>query len=464
VNPKPIPVITYSGSANFCLASDVKLSAGNEYNSYQWYKDGDAIGGAIDSIYMAGDEGVYTVLVSNKSCSGESAPVSVTGSSPVTISADKDPVICSGDAVTLSTGSASSYQWKIDGDDISGASGQSYSATKTGEYSVYATDAFGCSALSGSIVVTVKSAPSPEVDVDGETEFCAGGYTILSTGEYEAYRWKRNGVPMPGATYQQMLITATGFYTVTVTNENGCLGTAAAIEIVVNPLPDNTLSPSGAMSICSNEDLILSVPEGASYQWVRNEELIENVTGSTLQVVLSGTYKVYLESEAGCKNVSPAAIVFIKQAPEVPVITFSGTSLTSTEAFKYKWFKNGAQIAEATSQELLLSSNGAYYVVTSSENGCSSQSETYMVTNLSEDEIQTVGSLIQVFPNPIKDGINIVATAEGSYRLYDMSGRLVTKGEVAKGKTSIEGSKLSPGIYNLMLDVEGKSFQLKMLK
>jgi hypothetical protein len=71
----------------------------------------------------------------------------------LTVNALPQPTITQNGNV-LSTQSFSSYQWQLNGNDISNATNQNYTATQNGNYTVVVTDANGCSNTSGVVNVT----------------------------------------------------------------------------------------------------------------------------------------------------------------------------------------------------------------------------------------------------------------------------------------------------------------------
>ena len=73
-----------------------------------------------------------------------------------------------------------------------------------------------------------------------------------------------------------------------------------------------------------------------------------------------------------------------------------------------------------------------------------------------EETIET--PIIQVFPNPAKDRINILFTEvlEGSAKLYDMMGRMVYVNDFYTQAIVIPTQKLSKGIYTLLIMFDGK--------
>src|SRR6185436_7973417 len=63
-----------------------------------------------------------------------------------------------------------------------------------------------------------------------------------------------------------------------------------------------------------------------------------------------GTYAVTLivTNSGGSDTLNVSPMVTLGQAPPLPVITLSGDTLTSSQAYSYQWYFNGSQIAGAT--------------------------------------------------------------------------------------------------------------------
>jgi hypothetical protein len=110
--------------------------------SFQWYRNGAPIAGAIQTSYMlpAGtttlaDSGAsFSVVVTNAGGSATSSAATLTVMDPVAITPGQSQTVTSGDAATFSiaaTGSALSYQWRKNGTPIDGATGASYTTPAT---------------------------------------------------------------------------------------------------------------------------------------------------------------------------------------------------------------------------------------------------------------------------------------------------------------------------------------------
>lgn len=140
---------------------------------------------------------------------------------PVEITGDSQ--ICGAGLAFLSaTGGFDEYQWS------NGSSGQTITAFETSTFTV---TAFldGCPSTSAPFTVTVL--PAPEPVITGPTASCAGEPVTLTTTEpYDTYEWSN------GASDQAVSVTS-GSYTVTVTDQNGCTGTSAAYNVVVENDP-----------------------------------------------------------------------------------------------------------------------------------------------------------------------------------------------------------------------------------
>jgi len=74
---------------------------------------------------------------------------------------------------------------------------------------------------------------------------------------------------------------------------------------------------------------------------------------------------------------------------------------------------------------------------------------------------------IAVYPNPTSNFINIDTKANSNidYKIYDITGKIVTTGIIKVGEThkSISVNKFNLGIYNLKLTINNKSINQKII-
>jgi hypothetical protein len=176
VTSSPSASITASGSTSICAGNSVTLNANTGSGlSYQWQLNGSNLNGATLSTYDATSAGNYSVVVSNTCGSSTSNVISVTtGAAPsAAITATGPTTFCAGGSVTLTanTGTGFTYQWQLNGSNISGATSSTYDAGTSGNYSVIVSDSCGNS-ISNIITVDVISAPGSAGAITGPTSFC----------------------------------------------------------------------------------------------------------------------------------------------------------------------------------------------------------------------------------------------------------------------------------------------------
>ncbi|RYE24697.1 MAG: right-handed parallel beta-helix repeat-containing protein, partial [Sphingobacteriales bacterium] len=208
---------------------------------------------------------------------------------------------CTGGSVVLqaNTGSGYTYQWYRGSSAIPSATGSSYVASVAGNYSVQITDPNAMpSAVTATAVevgVAVIAPPSAIITANGPLTYCNGGSLTLmaNTGAQLWYQWQLNGNNIAGATESDLDVTASGNYTVTVSNL-GCGTTSTITTINQGPL---NVKLGEDTSFCESQVLVLDAGyPGAHYLWN---------TGDTTQKInitnMSGDYSVLVDAGTNCQ-------------------------------------------------------------------------------------------------------------------------------------------------------------------
>ncbi len=360
VNPLPLVSITADGPLSFCSGGSVTLSSssvsGNVWSS----------GEATQTITVT-QSGSYAVTVTDMNgCSASSSPTTVTVNPlPIVSVIASGPLsFCSGGFVTLSSSSVSGNMWS------SGETTQSITINQSGNYAVTVTDVNGCSASSSPTTVMVNPLPIVNVTASGPMSFCDGGSVTLSSTSLTGNFWS-TGESTPSITVNQ-----TGSYSVSVTDGNGCAASSSAVAVVVNPLPDNTISTSGPTAFCAGGSVVLTAAAGNSYAWSTGE------TTQSITVTQSGNYAVTLSNQNGCMSTSPVIPVTVSALPLVSV-TASGVLsfcaggsvvLTSSSATGNVWSTG------ETTESIVVTQSGNYTVTVTNAGGCSTTSTPISVT------------------------------------------------------------------------------------
>ena len=224
--------------------------------------------------------------------------------------------------------------------------------TTSGEYTQTFTAANGCDST---VTLHLTILPLPTPNITGVTTVCEGQTATLTATGGVSYLWE------DGTTTNTYPATVSGFYTVTVTNAEGCSATASA-TVTVNPLPEVAIT--GSTAICPGGSTVLTATGADSYQWSNGS------TNPSIPVNMFGQYSVIGTSSAGC--FSTASVTVLVSQP--PVITVSGntdicagesTTLTANGGVSYMW-SNGS-----TDSAITVNTAGNWQVIGYNENNCS---------------------------------------------------------------------------------------------
>jgi len=144
--------ITAAGKTVLCNGDLIQLQVSTGANqTYQWKKNGLNIPNATSATYWAGETGNYSVEVARDNCLATSNSISVTAYQKPVVSLDQS---------TLRSSHPDGNQWLLNGVPIPGANQTTYTATRTGRYSVR-TSLSGCPSLTSDEVQVVITSTDP---------------------------------------------------------------------------------------------------------------------------------------------------------------------------------------------------------------------------------------------------------------------------------------------------------------
>ena len=333
----PIAAIQPADSA-FCSGDSLLLTANTGTGlTYQWKLNGINIAGATNANYFAKAAGNYTVQVksANNCIKTSILKKLIINSLPTSSITSIKTSFCIGDSVNLIGNAVTglTYQWKLNGTNIVGATNANFYAKQSGQYTLEVTNTKGCKKLSVVKTMTAIDFPNATVTAQSPITFCQGGTVTLSatTGTSLNYVWKKNNVNISGATTASYIANASGSYTVTITNSTGCAITSTPIVVTVNVLPIATITNIGSTSTCQGDSIKLksNVETGFTYQWKRNLVNIPNAIDSNYFAKQSGSYTVAITNANGCLKESTTKTVTINALPIVNLNPINAICLLS---------------------------------------------------------------------------------------------------------------------------------------
>ncbi|HRY32827.1 MAG TPA: gliding motility-associated C-terminal domain-containing protein [Bacteroidales bacterium] len=292
-----------------CDGLSVTLDAGMTGYQYLWNS-----GQSTQSITVSTSQ-VYIVSVTQASCT-LSDSVKVTFIPLPVVHLGPDQSLCEGETALLNAGNPGAfYSWNT------GAMTQQINVYQSGIYSVTVTQS-GCS---GSDTVYINVLPVPQVNLLGDHILCEGDTLTLDAGllGYQ-YSWST------GDTTQTVLVSDSGFYSVTVT-ASGCWGRDTVhVEMIILrvDLGSDTL-------LCPGQSIVLNAGNpGASYLWNTGDTI------RTKTILNNGLYWVEV-SKYLCKARDSIHVGMMQQVDLPDLLNLCGHEYleidAGIEADRYEW-------------------------------------------------------------------------------------------------------------------------------
>ncbi len=303
---------------------------------------------------------------------------------------------CPEDFTVLSANNSigNQYQWLKNGNIIQNANNNYYQAQDSGYYSVEITNLYNCVDTTISIELNKYDLPTASISINGANSFCQGDSIIL-TGNQNAnitYQWYKNGDSIPNANKSILVVKTAGEYKLEIKNINGCSDFSSATSIIVNPIVDASSSTSNATTFCKGGNAIIYASSGIgySYQWYKNDTIINNANSSFYTANSSGNYKVLINNAYQCYDTSNSITIVVNETP-ISNINFSGNSTIcqgdtvtliapKDTGLSYQWKSYGTNLIGATDTVYNVLQTGNYTLVVTNSNNCYTESAQQLIS------------------------------------------------------------------------------------
>lgn len=424
---------------------------------YQWQKEGVAIPGANSLSLVipnatSASLGNYTAVVANAAGSTISDRAIISAAPIYPPAIQKQPgslTVVPGDFAAFNVAASGtqplSYQWRLNGVDISGATTDTYTNDSVnpgdyGNYTVVVSNGAGSVESNPAVLTDATVPPAFNTQLAGKSVLSGSTVTFSITADGTApltYQWRINGTNLAnsavvsGANTPTLTLTGvttayTAQYSVIASNSAGSASSSVANLTVSDPPPVNTSKPPtiltnpASVSAALGETVRFSATASGSpnptYQWQKDGvDLIDvgayagsrtpnlTVTGVPLSFNQS-QFRVVVTNDLGSATSSAATLVVrtlsppaitnqpVNQIAQVGSVAFFTVGVSSYPNPTYQWKKNGVDLANggnilgAQSQTLSINNvataDGATYSVTvSNPAGSVTSNDVVLTTN-----------------------------------------------------------------------------------
>jgi gliding motility-associated-like protein len=347
---------------------DLTVTSGTAPFTYNWSN-----GGSSEDLTNL-QPGVYGVTVTDVFGCSASTTDTIAQPDLLLLSKEVDNVSCYGGndgAIDLTiSGGVTPYTFTWD----TGASTEDLNSLTAGNYSVLVEDANGCTVTDATVINQPDSITIQLVVTDATCNAPNGSINVQVTGGISPYDYSWSN----GATTANLSNVVGGTYTLTVTDENGCVATVTDSVGTTSNIGGYVYA-TDVLCFGGNTGTAIAVIETGNapfnYTWSTGDttNLINNLS--------AGTYSVYVQDAFGCEITidfevyQPDSLIVELYSPEpldgynVSIYEGADGSIQSdvyggTGSVTYIW-SNGS-----TTPNIGGLSAGSYSVIVTDENGC----------------------------------------------------------------------------------------------
>lgn len=437
----PLPVGIIASTNTVCLGSAATCSVVSAATIYSWAPTNFS---TTQSSYAVSPTvaTVYTVSVSDGTCSGTGTIAIGVNPIPTVAIAVSNATPCMGAVISASATGGNNYTWtpiNTTGQTATLAPMSPTLLTVSGD------NQFGCTAVAQQIIL-VKPAPTVG-SAFTNTTICNGTSAVLNAvGTAGSYTWSGQAAGS-SATVNP---TSTTVYSVVGEHTNGCTAQATATVDVVTV----TIAVTGPTAVCVGGNATLTASGADTYQWIGGLPFSEYVVSPTVNT----TYTVVgTTSTLGLMCVSESTFQVSMIAN--PTVTASGTrsvmcrnetqTLTASGASTYSWSNgtSGSFVVFAPKTATVQT----FTVTGTSTDNCKSKGVLTITVQACLGLNDVNGDLINVYPNPSNGLFNIDGVGQALVKVFNQTGQLVYQGEVTKTNNTIDLTGLAKGIYQVTL-------------
>ncbi|HTF04916.1 MAG TPA: T9SS type A sorting domain-containing protein, partial [Bacteroidia bacterium] len=431
----------FTGSSTVCAGSTGTYSVGAVAGatSYTWSVPAGATinsGQGTTSINVTFGTTSGNISVTADDACGSSTPstqaITVNAAPVVALGAD---VAQCGGAVSLDAGNAgSTYLWSNSG------TTQMINVSSSGIYSVAVSNAAGCV---GRDTIQVLIHPLPVVALGADVTQCGGSVMLDAGNSGVVYLWSNS------STTQMITVSASGIYSVMVSDVNGCNG-MDTVSVTINPLPVVALGAD--VTQCGGSVMLDAGNAGVAYLWSNSS------TTQMITVSAGGIYSVMISDVNGCNGmdtvsvtINPIPVVTAAAANTTPCLADGAVTLTGSPSGG-TWTGPGVSGNSFDPSAAGVGTHQLVYTYMDSATTCMDTAQVGTVVDICTNIVsENATGAVSIFPNPVTDQLQVQSDETLiSYVIVDVTGRAVNAGSFATGQPKqIDVTALPAGTYLL---------------
>ncbi len=298
-----------------------------------------------------------------------------------------------------------------------------------------------------------------------------GSAQLNAYGNNMSYQWLLNGQPIAGANANSLTVSASGTYSLQVTNPVGGCTNMSNSTVVTAPAPLSASVTVQAVK-CFGEATgsATAVPSGGSmnytYAWSNG------ATTATITGLAAGNYTVTVSD--GSSSVTAQATVTQPQLLDVTVSSaFAPANFNvwasptgGTPPFIFLWSTG------STNDTIYAAPPGMYQVTVTDANGCSTIGELALGAGASLEELGLAS--FDLFPNPASAELailfNLSEASEMGISIADGLGNQLQsflpygKQEAGRKSLQLNMAEMPAGVYFVVVNLDGKMLGRRVVK
>ncbi len=386
--------------------------------SYQWLKNTTPINGATNTSYNvanASENGEYSLRVTIPDFTDvDSNTLSIDLGLENTLTISNQTPLCPGESTLLAatvSGSNYAYQWFKDGNAITGATADTFTATEEGSYTL-TVESGNCSYNSNELTLTYGDVSITSLTPDFNIIFPGETKTINTTTNalQPSFTWYKNNVIIPGEESASITISEPGAYKLVVTQNQDCIVEAektfqfdaptdyiitiseeagynecTSESLQVNLATFEAVTPNGTIDVLNNPNISYSL------QWYKDDVAIANENNASIVLDDSSQNGVYkLEVDILDFGTIQSNEITVNLDLNTPLLITSNGLLCENDpqvvinsnivnsSYSYSWYKNGSLIETNNQSSITVTTEGSYMLTIDTGN-CTKDSNTLTI-------------------------------------------------------------------------------------